>query len=555
MNLTWHVVRKDIRRLRAPLALWLAMLLLKLVLLYSFFGPAAALQSTFESRQILLGSLCLLESTVSYFLVALLVLEDAPVGASVAWATRPISGARLLAAKAIGAALLFWILPALFALPWWWYTGLEAPDLTRAGWWIILLQAFIVVPAFAIAALTGKMGRFLLWTVAVALAIPLLFIIVNARREQTIDLALEGWRTDLVIAAVLLPALAAGVMQYLGRRPAQSAAVVTLGLLVAIVIGLYLPGGPGLRERLSPLPLMPGSEKTKPELSQAVLVQTNARNSLQLTFRLRDVPADIAFTGGRLSAEFRWADGTVLRKISWLQLPWAAVPADRALGLPEAKPDPETQRRIEESRQQTLANLAARGTPFVKNVDGPWREFWTCVLPLSPEEAALFRASAPTADLELTVTGGFPVGMLEMPFVAGEERRGHGGRLRLVEAAFEPTRGRSSGSEQLRATWIFARGARFHGIRLYQLDRSTGYQMPSEWYFMSRLGMPGVLGTQVERQSTWVRSPMLWRTDRWVSQPNWQATTTIAALGIVRDSQFTRELHVDQVPVSVKTLP
>ena len=104
MRLMWHVVRKDLGRLRWQLAAWLAILGAKYVMGFGviWFGPFS--DEAHKNLEIVVRALGASEVVVTFFLTALLVQGDAPVGSRQFWVTRPISGARLLGAKLLGLA-------------------------------------------------------------------------------------------------------------------------------------------------------------------------------------------------------------------------------------------------------------------------------------------------------------------------------------------------------------------------------------------------------------------------------------------------------------------
>jgi hypothetical protein len=99
MNLTWHIIKKDLRALRWPLLLWTLLIVMKLgagALLLTADGTEG--DSWILSLDAAAKILAALE-VLSFILVAALVQEDPLVGTTAFWVTRPISGGRLLRAK------------------------------------------------------------------------------------------------------------------------------------------------------------------------------------------------------------------------------------------------------------------------------------------------------------------------------------------------------------------------------------------------------------------------------------------------------------------------
>ena len=99
MKLTWHIVAKDLRRLQLPLALWVAVFLAEFAIGVRLLYGSTLSFSTFlvyqETDLVLSG----LKAAIGYLLVPALIFEDVLVDTTAFWPTRPISGARLLAAK------------------------------------------------------------------------------------------------------------------------------------------------------------------------------------------------------------------------------------------------------------------------------------------------------------------------------------------------------------------------------------------------------------------------------------------------------------------------
>jgi hypothetical protein len=119
MNLTWHIVKKDLRALKWPLALWIFVIIAKLgigVVLLNADGTEGV--EWFNKMDALAKILGIFEF-VSFVLTAALVQQDLLVGTTAFWMTRPISGGRLLRAKLLSIGLVFGLLPVLVTLPWW----------------------------------------------------------------------------------------------------------------------------------------------------------------------------------------------------------------------------------------------------------------------------------------------------------------------------------------------------------------------------------------------------------------------------------------------------
>lgn len=161
MRLTWHIIWKDVRGLRWPLLLWIALFLLQAGAGVVASG-AEATSEFIDNFKIGNSLLVGIQFAVSFLLVVQCVQADGLAGTRMFWLTRPISSERLFRTKVLEVLLLFMLLPALLLLPWWLYNGFTARDVLwtaveLAGW-----QLLVVGPAFLIASLTDDLGRAIL---------------------------------------------------------------------------------------------------------------------------------------------------------------------------------------------------------------------------------------------------------------------------------------------------------------------------------------------------------------------------------------------------------
>ena len=83
---------------------------------------------------------------ITYLLVAAIVQEDAVAGPAF-WQTRPISGPRLLAGKALGLFLMLGLLPVLVSIPWWLACGFGGSEICRAAAETLAVQMGVVILA------------------------------------------------------------------------------------------------------------------------------------------------------------------------------------------------------------------------------------------------------------------------------------------------------------------------------------------------------------------------------------------------------------------------
>ncbi len=162
MKLVWHIAAKDLRRLRLTLGFWAVVLVAKNEIGVSLLRADATDLAHFDLMHALIAVLSGLALFANVILVALLVHEDAVTGTRAFWMTRPMSGARLLAGKLLGALLMFGALPILLSLRFWLVAGFGLTDLARAALLLLDEQVLVVGVGFAVASLTEEMKRFLL---------------------------------------------------------------------------------------------------------------------------------------------------------------------------------------------------------------------------------------------------------------------------------------------------------------------------------------------------------------------------------------------------------
>lgn len=159
MSLIFHIVRKDIVRLQAWVAVWLFVLALPVVL--------AVLNEkfVFELNKVGIGGLQhVLQILIAVVIVVLLVQGDSVLGTRAFWRTRPIGPGRLLAAKLLAALAIVWGGWMLVGLPWWLWCGWGVGEITRAGLDALVLALVLITPGFVLGALTDSIARAIIWS-------------------------------------------------------------------------------------------------------------------------------------------------------------------------------------------------------------------------------------------------------------------------------------------------------------------------------------------------------------------------------------------------------
>ncbi len=242
MNLTWHIVRKDIRRMGAPVAGWVAFTAGSAWWFGSLRMPEEVALAGDASRWMtgvsgLAGVLTALPFVAGGLLAGGLALEDVVGGANAGWRTRPISGARLLGAKLLAAGLLLVLAPVVALMPVWIANGFSAGECAAVVGDAVVWHGATMLVALAIAALVENIAQF---TFA-ALAIATVFAIC-ASKLLVVWVGVEGGPKSgptAKLVTIALPFVAAGVVlvqQYLTRRTRRGWLVI--GLVMAASFGI-----------------------------------------------------------------------------------------------------------------------------------------------------------------------------------------------------------------------------------------------------------------------------------------------------------------------------
>ncbi|HEY0864878.1 MAG TPA: hypothetical protein VGD97_12300 [Lacunisphaera sp.] len=244
MNLTWHIVKKDLRALKWPLLLWIALIIAKLgvgVVLLNADGTEGL--DWFNKMSGLAQVLSAFEF-VSFVLTAAIIQQDLLVGTTAFWMTRPISGARLLRAKLIGIGLVFIVAPVLVTLPWW--LGCHY-GISEIGWAVtetVAAQAIAVLLGLLWSVVTDGFARFLMWTLVTLFATPMLTAIIAyyaSRHLGSFQPELVSTRFLLVLLLSIGGIFVVVVHQFLTRNIGRSIAIIagTVGLIV--LTGAFWP--------------------------------------------------------------------------------------------------------------------------------------------------------------------------------------------------------------------------------------------------------------------------------------------------------------------------
>ncbi len=225
MNLTWHIIKKDLCRFRLPISVWALAGTIVLVLnlhhvwTEAYGGSVGQMIATF--------------SAVAFFLLGIALLgwfvqEDNVATPGAFWQSRPISGGQLLAAKASIAFVLLVFIPML------------ASDACAQGHLVsgafgrhLFVLTALTAYGMAMAAATRENGAFVLGCVVaigVFLATAPIDLLLNHR-------GLLRPAAQFASVAVIGAGGLAGILnQYLRRKTMLTFAVLGATIMIAVLV-------------------------------------------------------------------------------------------------------------------------------------------------------------------------------------------------------------------------------------------------------------------------------------------------------------------------------
>ncbi len=239
MRLILHIVRKDFQLLRGRLATWMLVLAAKYAVGFAFVFGSVSPDVEKGMAQGGVAGLIAFDIALTLLIASLLVHGDGLVGTTEFWRTRPISGARLLVAKCLGAIVLLGLPAVAVSLPWWLVCGFGAKDVALAAFEVMAIQVLLIAPAMAIASVTESTGRFFVWGGVTVAAV----WIVSGVWAYSAKLVLASNESRLIgeLMVVAVTVAAVVIRQYLTRDVRGSRLILVGGLLVSIVAARSWP--------------------------------------------------------------------------------------------------------------------------------------------------------------------------------------------------------------------------------------------------------------------------------------------------------------------------
>ncbi len=338
LQLTWHIVKKDVRLMGPTAAVWLVLvaavaLIVRLAAIPDEVALGGNVQSWMNSMRLLQGCLAGASGVLAVLLVAQLVQEDGLIGEEAMWLTRPIGPGRLLAAKLLGAAVMLIAAPLAVMGPIWLATGFSFGELAGATVSVAVGQGAMIVFAGSVAALTCDLGKFVFGLVGLTV-LAVMRVAVVWERGVTADVL----ETRMVILQVMVPVVvvAAGTMQYFTRKTRWARVMLGGGLAVVVAASLVWPWG-NLAGRVGLLGSWPRGRAeavAHPVKIERIVVPAEASATRAIYWQTGPLVAADEFVvivnGG---AERVGADGAKIRASIEPGRGWVEMAAKRVLGL------------------------------------------------------------------------------------------------------------------------------------------------------------------------------------------------------------------------------
>ncbi|MFA5190483.1 MAG: hypothetical protein WC740_07155 [Verrucomicrobiia bacterium] len=248
MNLITHLFKKDVRRLRVLLGLWLLLVVLQAVMIGTGPGASAgdmALQIVFFLAAMLFP---LLQLGALVVIIPLLVQDEPLVGTTAFWFTRPIARKDLLASKGVFMLALLVLPPLLAELIMLTCNGVTPRHVALAVPEVLLAQLSAVLMIWILASMTRTFARFAIVGIILvavsgiygfAAGISVLFGDDVFKNIPEISLTLSAQVVSSIIGIVLCSV--AITYQYLTRKTAHTIVLACLTVVATLTTSYAWP--------------------------------------------------------------------------------------------------------------------------------------------------------------------------------------------------------------------------------------------------------------------------------------------------------------------------
>jgi hypothetical protein len=589
MKLTWHLIKNDAARDCGALLLWALLFVGQVVL-----GIAARNPREFDLNQTIslqMGNtgLVILQMVMGYFLVARLVQADTLAGTSAFWRTRPISPRRLLVAKALGAFLLFGLLPLLLLLPWWLYCGFGWREILWTGIETLGWQLLMIAPAFLIASMTDELGRLLLWSLMLLIGLvswTLLLQVVFGSvewRGRVIGPGAGVMYTRLWVGALVfvLGAGAVAVHHYLTRHLLRSIVLVVgwLGLICVAgrVITWNWSGSIATLAERKAEPIANPAERVliKWESASGNMVRSIRKGvvsteeaRLQVLLRASGIPDDLRLDVQSAQQVWAWPGGTTLSRDGFFGNEYQSYSyADRdnpraevmrfRYSLPTPVEDEETRQALAVTQQKMDERARARGVNISRPLSLPEDQegllFAQTRVPNSL--FAKMKAEPPAYEANLRCVLYRPEVTVEVPVADASDANGQGEGLHFRRVGKDDEAlVMTLPSVRVSGLWLSntvsqrTRSAQWKR-KILQVNRVTGDVVVGRNFMRAQAQMV-IAGVSLYWTVFDLKSPKSFRDGKMVSKyPEWQKDTFLAMVVEREVGRFDQTVKVEKFEV------
>jgi hypothetical protein len=329
MKQALHIIKKDARRLRWAMLVWILIAAVNAGLMVA--RPIFELQGFGVVMVIgqLTSLISLVELVMMVLIVSWLVHEDPAVDREAFWLTRPIDGRRLSLAKIALATGILICVPLVAQLVVMRIFGLTAYDMARAMPSMLLSQATWIMALLAVAALTPSLSRYAVVLVGVAAAFVLLMSTMIATAVLFSDITSSTGRPQVIdplpalITAIVANALCVAIVffEYQYRRVKPGAAILASGALIIFLLPMVGPfrgrqlsdpdPGPWLHDQAR-VALQVGSEPPNVSDEMAFGRRGESKKRIAIPLQLSGLPDDFYVQAVEVRSRFDATNGTVL---------------------------------------------------------------------------------------------------------------------------------------------------------------------------------------------------------------------------------------------------
>lgn len=232
MNLTWHIMKKDLRRNMWPLLVWA----ITHIVAHAGFGTRDFKGAITLVDYVYFVSL-LTHGVMMIAIIGAIIQEDDVTSSTVFWRTRPIPPGRLLCAK-LGLLGMVWVVEVLSSLTQIWTANSPSKHPWEAFSQASLSLGSFILACAALAACTKTMARFILGGILCVIACMAFRAGLGKVGLTAVGSPTSGALATMffvIMALIGASGLAVLLNQYFGRRPAFS-----VGMIAGAVVGIAL---------------------------------------------------------------------------------------------------------------------------------------------------------------------------------------------------------------------------------------------------------------------------------------------------------------------------